>query len=69
VLDVEGDPLGAAQHFLGLLQSPSFKGRLCNAIPPLTPAQIDAEAARGVKTFLKAFGLKTFGPKEFGRQR
>ena len=58
VLDVEGDPLVAAQHFLGLLQSPSFKGRLCNAIPPLTPAQIDAEAARGVRTFLKAFARR-----------
>jgi AcrR family transcriptional regulator len=58
VLDVDGDPLGAAQHFLGLLQSPSLKARLCNAIPPLTPEQIDAEAARGVKTFLRAFGRR-----------
>lgn len=56
VLDVDGDALGAAQHFLGLLQSPAFKGRLCNAIPPLTAQEIDAEAARGVKTFLRAFG-------------
>jgi AcrR family transcriptional regulator len=56
VLDLDGDALGAAQHFLGLLQSPSLKGRLCNAIPPLTPAEIDAEAARGLKTFLRAFG-------------
>jgi hypothetical protein len=55
VLDVDGDPVGAAQHFLGLLQSPTFKGRLCNAIPPLTPEQVDAEAVRGVKTFLRAF--------------
>jgi AcrR family transcriptional regulator len=58
VLDLDGDPLGAAQHFLGLLQSPTFKGRLCNAIPPLTPEQIDAEAQRGVKTFLRAFGRR-----------
>jgi AcrR family transcriptional regulator len=58
-LDVDGDPLGAAQHLLGMVQSPTFKGRLCNAIPPLTPDEIDAEAARGVKTFLKAFGRRT----------
>jgi AcrR family transcriptional regulator len=58
VLDVEADPLGAAHHFLGLLQSPSFKGRLCNAIPPLTSEQLDAEAVRGVRTFLKAFGRR-----------
>jgi AcrR family transcriptional regulator len=57
-LDVDGDPLTAAQHLLGLVQSPTFKGRLCNAIPPLTAGQIDAEAARGVKTFLKAFGRR-----------
>lgn len=55
VLDLDGDPLGAAQHLLGLLQSPTLKARLCNAVPPLTPEQIDAEAARGVRTFLKAF--------------
>ena len=57
-LDVDGDPVGAAQHLLGMLQSPTFKGRLCNAIPPLSPEQIDAEAARGVKTFLRAFGRR-----------
>lgn len=58
VLDLDGDAVGAAQHFLGLLQSPTFKARLCNAIPPLTDAEIDAEAARGVKTFLRAFGRR-----------
>ncbi|MFL5297159.1 MAG: TetR/AcrR family transcriptional regulator [Phenylobacterium sp.] len=57
-LDLDGDPLGAAHHLLGILQSPSLKARLCNAVPPLTPAQLDAEAARGVKTFLKAFGRR-----------
>jgi AcrR family transcriptional regulator len=58
VLDVEGDPLGATNHLLGLVESPSFKARLCNLIPPLTPQQIDADAARGVRTFLKAFARK-----------
>lgn len=55
-LDLEGDPLGAAQHFLGLVQSPTFKGRLCNATPELTGRQIDKEAARGVQAFLRAYG-------------
>ena len=59
VLDLEGDPLGAAQHFLGLVQSPTFKGRLCNAIPELTDRQIDEEAARGVRAFLRAYGPRT----------
>ena len=58
VLDTEGDPLGAANAFLGLVQSPAWKARLCNAVPPLTPEQIDAQAARGVKTFLKAFARR-----------
>ena len=59
MLDLEGDPLGAAQHLLGLVQSPTFKGRLCNAIPELTAQQVDAEAARGVRAFLRAYGVRT----------
>jgi AcrR family transcriptional regulator len=62
VLDVEGDPLGATEHLLALVQMPTFIGRLCNTDPPLTPQQIDAEAARGVRTFLKAFARKGRGP-------
>jgi AcrR family transcriptional regulator len=58
-LDLEDDPLGAAQHFLGLVQSPTFKGRLCNAIADLTGRQIDEEAARGVRAFLRAYGPRT----------
>nr|MEA2798182.1 hypothetical protein [Phenylobacterium sp.] len=54
-LDLEGDPLGAAQHFLGLVQSPTFKGRLCNAIPELTGQQVDEEVTRGVRAFLRAY--------------
>jgi hypothetical protein len=61
-LDVEGDPLGATEYLLGLVETPSFKARLCNLTPPLTPQQIDAEAARGVRTFLKAFARKGRGP-------
>lgn len=59
VLDTEGDPLGAATHLLGLIQSPMLKARLCNAVPPPTPEELDAEAARGVRTFMKAFGKRT----------
>jgi AcrR family transcriptional regulator len=58
VLDLEGDPQGAAQHLIGLVQSPTFKGRLCNAIPELTSEQIDAEAARGVRAFLRAYARR-----------
>jgi AcrR family transcriptional regulator len=54
-LDLEGDPLGAAQHFLGLVQSPTFKGRLCNAIPQLTSQQVEEEVVRGVRAFLRAY--------------
>jgi AcrR family transcriptional regulator len=58
VLDVEGDPHGAAQHLLGLVQAPTFKGRLCNAIPELTAPELDAEAARGVRAFLRAYAKR-----------
>lgn len=58
VLDLDGDPTGAAQHLLGLLQSPLLKARLCNAVPPPTADEIDAEARRGVRTFLRAFGKR-----------
>jgi AcrR family transcriptional regulator len=50
------DPLTAAHHFLGLCQNRYFKARMCNAIPPLTQAQIAAEAKSAVDTFLLAFG-------------
>ena len=45
-----------SQLLRGMLQSPSLKARLCNAVPPLSAEQIDAEAARAVRTFLRAFG-------------
>lgn len=43
---------------MGLVQSPTFKGRLCNAIPSLTAEQITREADRGVCAFLRAYGPK-----------
>jgi AcrR family transcriptional regulator len=52
------DSVMAAHHFLGLVQNRYFKARLCNAIPELTPQQIDHEAASAVRTFLRAFGVK-----------
>jgi AcrR family transcriptional regulator len=58
VLDLDDDPLGAAQHLLGLLQSPLFKARMCNAVPPPSSELIDSEARRGVKTFLRAFARR-----------
>jgi AcrR family transcriptional regulator len=57
-LELDGDPTGAAQHQLGLLQSPLLKARLCNAVPPASADEIDAEARRGVRTFLRAFGRR-----------
>ncbi|MGZ3376485.1 MAG: TetR/AcrR family transcriptional regulator [Phenylobacterium sp.] len=58
VLDLDGDALGAAQHFLGLVQAGTFKSRLCNAMGELTPKQIDAEAARGARAFLRAYARR-----------
>ena len=57
-LDVDGDPLVAAQHFLGLIQAPTFKGRLCNAIPEFTGQQMDDVTTRGVQAFLRAYAPK-----------
>jgi hypothetical protein len=39
-----------------LCQNRYFKQRLCNAIPELTKAQVEAEVAAAVKTFLRAYG-------------
>lgn len=56
-LDLD-DPLEAAHQFLGLVQNRYFKARLCNAIPELTPKQIEDEATLATKTFLRAFGRR-----------
>jgi AcrR family transcriptional regulator len=53
------DTLTAAHHFLGLCQNRYFKARLCNAMPELTPDQIEAEIAAAVETFLLAFGTRS----------
>jgi AcrR family transcriptional regulator len=52
------DPLDVAHQFLGLVQSRYFKARLCNAIPELSPKQIEDEAALATRTFLRAFGKR-----------
>ena len=58
VLDLEGDAPGAAHHLLGLVQAPIFKGRLCNAMPELSDPELDREAQRGVRAFLRAYGKR-----------
>jgi TetR/AcrR family transcriptional repressor of mexJK operon len=50
------DPKRAAQHFLALVQNRYFKARLCNYLPELTDAQIEAEVSEGVAAFLRAYG-------------
>lgn len=50
------DPVSAAHQFIGLCQNRLLKARLCNAVPDLTPDEIDTEVARAVSTFLAAFG-------------
>ncbi len=56
LLDLGGDPTGAASDFLGLVQYRYFKARLCNAVSAPRSAEIDAEADRAVATFLRAYG-------------
>jgi len=56
LLDLGGDAVGAAGDFLGLIQYRYFKARLCNYVPALTTAEIEAESARAVRTFLRAYG-------------
>jgi AcrR family transcriptional regulator len=45
----------AARHFIGLVQNRYFKARLCNYVPELTEAQIEAEVQAAIDTFLRAF--------------
>lgn len=49
------DPQIAAHQFTGLCQNHYFKLRLCNAIPELTDAQVEAEVSAAIRTFLKAY--------------
>jgi AcrR family transcriptional regulator len=50
------DPQMAAHQFIGLVQNRLWKARLCNAIPDPTEAEIDAEVAAAVETFMAAYG-------------
>jgi AcrR family transcriptional regulator len=53
------DPQAAAHQFVGLCQNRLLKARLCNAAPEPTAAEIDAEVAAAVDTFMAAFGPPT----------
>lgn len=50
------DPQLAAHQFVGLCQNRLLKARLCNAAPEPTDAEISAEVAAAVITFMAAFG-------------
>lgn len=50
------DPVQAAHQFVGLCQNRFLKACLCNAMPPPDSAEIKAEVAAAVDTFLAAFG-------------
>jgi AcrR family transcriptional regulator len=50
------DPDVAAQQFIGLCQNRLLKARLCNALPNPTEAEIEAEVAAAVETFMAAYG-------------
>jgi AcrR family transcriptional regulator len=50
------DPLSAAHQFVGLCQNRLLKARLCNAAAEPTAAEIEAEVAAAVATFMAAFG-------------
>lgn len=54
-IDVD-DPIVAAHQFIGLCQNRMLKGRLVNYIAEPTPAEVDAEVATAVATFMAAFG-------------
>jgi AcrR family transcriptional regulator len=46
----------AAQQFIGLCQNRLLKARLCNVVPEPTEAEIEAEVAAAVETFMAAYG-------------
>jgi AcrR family transcriptional regulator len=50
------DPALAAHQFIGLCQNRLLKARLCNVALEPTEAEIDAEVAAAVATFMAAFG-------------
>jgi len=50
------DPQVAAHQFIGLCQNRLWKARLCSAIPEPTEAEIEANVAAAVETFMAAYG-------------
>lgn len=52
------DPIVAAHQFIALCQNRMLKARLVNYIGEPTPAEVDAEVATAVATFMAAFGPK-----------
>lgn len=52
------DPIVAAHQFIALCQNRMLKARLVNYIGEPTPAEVDAEVAAAVATFMAAFGPK-----------
>jgi len=59
IIDVEGLPIVAARDFFGILHNHYFKARLCNAVPEMTLPEIEAEAARAARVFLRAYGRRS----------
>ncbi len=51
-----GDPLRAAQQFIALLQTTLYRPRLLSMIEQPSKAEIAAEVAAAVDTFMAAFG-------------
>ena len=50
------DAVVSAHQFIAMCQNRLFKARLCNYGPEPTEAEIDAEVAAAVETFMAAFG-------------
>ena len=50
------DAMAAAFQFSGLCQIRLLKARLCNVLPEPTAAEMEAEAAAAVDTFMAAYG-------------
>jgi AcrR family transcriptional regulator len=53
------DPMAAAHQFIALCQNRLLKARLCQYGPEPSDADIDAEVASAVDTFMAAFGART----------
>ncbi len=50
------NPEDAAHMFVALCQNRALKARLCNAVAPLTKADIESNVAKAVDVFMRAFG-------------